>query len=319
VPASSPNRNDLAYFMIQQLVGSSKWGHFFWTVLLLTAFGVVVNSISNLLGEAAKGLGWASWPEDVIIVIAFAGLVWWLRSGASKHEQDYAPHVVSDSDPAVVRAVILYLSPADRPGSVENRQIIEEIIRGETSTEADTCLLANPGFIQRSDVTKLTWRMPLGAIDHHKSRLTHVVVIASADRNSGNSQSRGTIHDVPLFKQFIESVGRPATGQPCRFKVLGLAQLLESCNDESLKSRANDFINGVDFENVRELGEATVLSFNALSNLDVGAKETVVDVTGGQKPPTIAGTLVSQAEGRRIQYVSTHGYKVMTYDITYAI
>lgn len=317
---SSSKRNDIAYFMIQQLIGSSKLQHFFWTALLLTAFGIVVNSLSNLLESLATWLGWWTWPEDLLVVAAFAMLVWWLRHSASQHEQDYAPQVISDSDPATVRAIILYLSPPGKRGEDDDRKTIQELLTEIREGEGENVRLSPPGFIQRSDIAKLTWRMPLGAIDYHKARLKHVVVVASSDRIEGHHpNSRGTIHDVELFRDLIETVGSPAPGQPCPFRVMDVAQLLATCRDKSLKEASERFRNGIDFEDVRMLGEATILSFSALRELGITANETVVDVTGGQKPPTIAGTLVSQAEGRRIQYVSTNGYKVMTYDITYAL
>ena len=318
--APSSKRNDVAYFMVQQLVGSSKWQHFVWTALLLTAFGVVVNSLSNLFQALATWMGWWTWPEDLLIVFVFVMIVWWLRHHASQHEQDYAPQVISDSKPGEVRAIILYLSPPGTRGEVDDRATIQGILNGIQSGDTQSNRLSNPDFINRDDIKKLTWRMPLGAIDHHKNRLTHVVVIASADREGGNlANSRGTIHDMPLFREFLEAVGTSGPGQACPFRVLDVAQLLESCSDKSLQATAARFSRGVDFEDVSMLGEATLLSFSALRELRITAIETVVDVTGGQKPPTIAGTLVSQAEGRRIQYVSTNGYKVMTFDITYAI
>ena len=43
----------------------------------------------------------------------------------------------------------------------------------------------------------------------------------------------------------------------------------------------------------------------------------IVDITGGQKVTTVAGAVISIIEGRRFQYVSTHDYKVRTYDIAY--
>jgi hypothetical protein len=44
----------------------------------------------------------------------------------------------------------------------------------------------------------------------------------------------------------------------------------------------------------------------------------MIDITGGQKPPSVAGSAVAlEKEGRRIQYVSTRDFKIRSYDITY--
>jgi hypothetical protein len=47
------------------------------------------------------------------------------------------------------------------------------------------------------------------------------------------------------------------------------------------------------------------------------ASDILIDVTGGQKPTSIAGAAVALAEGRCIQYVSTRDYRVRVYDVTY--
>jgi hypothetical protein len=43
----------------------------------------------------------------------------------------------------------------------------------------------------------------------------------------------------------------------------------------------------------------------------------MIDITGGQKVPGVAGAVVALGEGRRFQYVSTRDYGVHTYDVMY--
>ncbi len=41
----------------------------------------------------------------------------------------------------------------------------------------------------------------------------------------------------------------------------------------------------------------------------------IIDVTGGQKPTSIAGALMTLYYDREFQYVSTQNYKVKSYDV----
>ena len=77
---------------------------------------------------------------------------------------------------------------------------------------------------------------------------------------------------------------------------------------------------GVNFEDAQQLVDAIALVQELLRKLGIPTREILVDITGGQKPPTVAGAVASLGEGRRFQYVSTvNDYKVVTYDPTYLI
>jgi len=58
-------------------------------------------------------------------------------------------------------------------------------------------------------------------------------------------------------------------------------------------------------------------AYDVLSSLKIPNYDVLVDITGGQKVPTVAGAAVALADGRHFQYVSTHDYQVRTYDVTY--
>jgi hypothetical protein len=73
----------------------------------------------------------------------------------------------------------------------------------------------------------------------------------------------------------------------------------------------------VDFENAQALVDAVEQAFDWLHDQQINDYEIMVDITGGQKVPTVAGAAVALGEGRRFQYVSTRDYKVCAYDITY--
>jgi hypothetical protein len=60
-------------------------------------------------------------------------------------------------------------------------------------------------------------------------------------------------------------------------------------------------------------------AFDWLHNQHIKDYDTMVDITGGQEVPTVAGAAVALGEGRRFQYVSTRDYKVRTYDIMYQV
>jgi hypothetical protein len=187
-------------------------------------------------------------------------------------------HVHAHQDsPQKVRALVLFLSPASGPDRDEAFKKLSE-----------------PGFRLTkeglSQLGKFSWRMPLEAIAYHLERLSYIYVIPSSD----SVNAKGTHLD---FSDFIKILDR----------------LLEN-HDLCL---SDDYKAGVDFENAQQLIECIESIYKNLHEKDIPDYDILVDITGGQKVPTVAGAAVALAEGRRFQYVSTRDYKVIAYDITY--
>lgn len=129
-----------------------------------------------------------------------------------------------------------------------------------------------------------SWEMPLLAIRHHAERLEQLYVFTS-------SGEFGTHHQ---FKRFHEIV---VAAYP-KLKVIELTG------------------EGTDFENMAEVHKELDQLYDQFDHLkSYGADDIMLDITGGQKPNSIAGALATLAEGRRFQYVSTVNKKVLCYDL----
>ena len=123
------------------------------------------------------------------------------------------------------------------------------------------------------------WKMPLKAIDFHVPKLEKLVVITSPESSSY----------FPEFRQLVEAI------------------FGEDMDITERKSSS--------FEDVRELFEIIKGIYEELSGR-YKDRDIIVDITGGQKPVSIAGALItSRYPERKFQYVSTNDYSVKTYDV----
>ena len=163
--------------------------------------------------------------------------------------------------------------------------------------------LSPPGGSKTGDETVVegpnalaSWRMAFEAISMQmkEGQLTRVIVIASADATS-------TKHDgsFRFFEKFRASMAT-MTGFPADNIVL-----------------ATGCVAGVDFENGEKLQTVMEAIYSNLATARFKNEEIIVDVTGGQKMPSILGGVVTLTQGRRLQYVSTRDFKIHEYDITY--
>jgi len=99
------------------------------------------------------------------------------------------------------------------------------------------------------------------------------------------------------------------------FKVYSLDQLIAESRPEKLP--AYGYALGVEYESPREIEEAVNIAYEACYRLGIRDHDILVDVTSGQKPASVAGAVVALGVNRRIQYVSTHDYRVRVYDVTF--
>jgi hypothetical protein len=190
--------------------------------------------------------------------------------------------IAVDDKPSGVKALILFLSPPGRDNV--------DAIHGD---------ITDPAVRQQF---KGSWRMPIEAIFHHLDRksLELIALIPSADVG----EIRGTIHEGDKFRNLVKRLTAGADGRP---EIKTAAELL---SDSTLAD-------GVDFENADLLVRVTGRVWTALEDRGYRTKDILIDITGGQKTTTIAGAAVSLHELRQFQYVSTHDYRVQTFDIDY--
>jgi hypothetical protein len=195
------------------------------------------------------------------------------------------PVVIHQDDaPEPVPALVMFLSP---PG--EEAQYLRRAADGEVDTGLNNRIFR--------ESIKRSWRMPVEALAYHRvsGTLRAIVVIPSADAESSEKLQLGTYRDVALFRNLVS---RLTDGE---VEVYTLP----------------DREDGVDYEQAQALKDAVEEAYELLVAKGFCTGDILVDITGGQKVPTIAGAAVALSEDRQFQYVSTRDYRIRTYDITY--
>ncbi len=139
-------------------------------------------------------------------------------------------------------------------------------------------------FKNYQDKDYISWEMPMQAIAYHVNRgaLERVEVITSPQSAEQFDEFKELVHRV--FPQYeLEISNNPVS----------------------------------DFEKVAEVYEKVESVIRALNRASHGKKykdsDMIIDVTGGQKPATIAGVLASVYHFMEVQYVSTRTKKVRAY------
>jgi len=273
--------------ILQHLLG----GHGGWATLvvvaLLTGLSWLTNSLYEWLVDFDRVLEGGrvdNWlPAHRLIAFGvFALELLILALLARKARRRYRPRVGSETAPAPVRGLILFLS------NLSSQQADELEPVADTLTSMD-------GF--RTQHGALNWRMPLEAIAYHASRLREVVVITSEGPTGSTSQ----------YTLFHRVVKRCFPGAGFRLRSIG------ELDDQ--------YDMGLDFEGVDRVSQATDDAYEALREGGLRQADILIDVTGGQKPNAVAATAVALAEGRRIQYVAcnreTGACHLSVYDVNY--
>jgi hypothetical protein len=143
--------------------------------------------------------------------------------------------------------------------------------------------------------------MPLEAISRHLSRLKKIIVIPSCDDPLHPEKKDGTFRDLSDF----------------RLTLKWLLPAPEKIEIRDVTEPPFDRLTGVDFERLQDLVNALDEIIDWLRAGGTKEYEIMIDITGGQKVPGVAGAVVALGEGRRFQYVSTRDYGVHTYDVMY--
>ncbi len=129
---------------------------------------------------------------------------------------------------------------------------------------------------------KLSWEMPLRAIKEHEETVERVIIIPSRESDT----------QFDAFKELISNI---------------------------LKDKINLKIqkhNPVDFENIEQIHETIENIYKKLKNEGYRERDIVVDITGGQKPVSIAGAASTVIyPDRYFQYVSTKTKEVKVYNM----
>ncbi len=137
--------------------------------------------------------------------------------------------------------------------------------------------------------SRWSWEQILRGIGAHGKKLEFIYLIGSSDSES----QTGSFRQLPIAAAFFEPYLK---GSKIR--------LAEAA---------------VDFENYASVSEALEKAIRAAKALGIGDQQICVDITGGQKPTSAAGTIATLNRDVVLQYVQTAGQKqALIYDIHYA-
>lgn len=225
-----------------------------------------------------KGVG-------VLIVVIF--ILTWLPDGMSGILEDYTAWLgwlQFCSALLMLFVTYLYLKnnirmlpvTIDIKGSKKAKVLIIFLSSNKEADEAAACRSIES--LERNN-----YRMPLVAIDHHRSRLKKIIVACSKD----------SCHQFDRFKECVSNVLPDFD-----------ASIIEVKNLDS-------------FEDAKGIYDFLDDTFRELAGQKFREKEIVIDVTGGQKIVSIAACIYALPNDREIEYVSTTDYGVKTYDIKY--
>jgi hypothetical protein len=155
--------------------------------------------------------------------------------------------------------------------------INKEIRRIESSLQDNTVSIET--FFDKQ------WEMPLIAINYHKKRLETLYVFTS-EGDMGSSEL------MYIFRQVIE-------------------RLYPSLRVREVKPK------GINYEDVKQVFNEVEFFYANAKNDGYAEHDIIVDVTGGQKPNTIAASIATLISGREFQYISTGTKEVFAYDVWY--
>jgi len=278
--------DELPIFLARAMFGGSNN---LKIVVLVLALWVSINLLSASISDwFLQPFGWLP-AARVLPLMLLLGLLWWL---GRRRVRQISLTVVQSEDPQKCKALVLFLSPPRVDSGSVDAWSSDPAMKGG---------ILNPEI--RSGF-KGPWRMPLEAIAHHLERLTDILVLPSSD---APGEQDGTYRHLDRFRTLVKWL---ACDDRRRIEVLGPAQF------SAESSREWDL--GADFEDADSLVRALGRMLEFLHLRKIEDYEIMIDITGGQKPPSVAGSAVAlEKEGRRIQYVSTRDFKIRSYDITY--
>lgn len=257
------------------------------TLGLLVALSLALVAIEDWV----SGLPYWRVTALILFAVVLLGVYWQAR----RWRGEMIPTVHTDETPHQVKVLILFLSPV---GPDDKR---DEALAQVTAVE---------GALRDAETRRRirgSWRMPLEAIAYHGERLRTVVVIGSSDsRKPGASDpsDNGTYRQIPPFKALIRRLTDP----------MGQAPQILSLQEFTGEAR---YAAGVDFEDITACQEAINSVHRQVRSDGLRESDVLVDITGGQKPNSIAGAAAAiMVANRRFEYVSTRDFKVRTFDVT---
>jgi hypothetical protein len=182
-------------------------------------------------------------------------------------------------------------------------------------------------FIQK-DFNKLPWAMTLISIEHHlkgtskNGKLKQLSIIASSNEPSWSIKNKLSSPSMEQVNDFIEILKKYLEYNNLKL-VIKIAKKVDETliltNETDMKNNnCYKRIYGINFGSVEETNEAMRQILENKINKIYSHKETVIDITGGQKSSTVAGILAATSLDVCNQYVDTNDTtKVKGYNFLY--
>jgi hypothetical protein len=144
------------------------------------------------------------------------------------------------------------------------------------------------------------WEMPLRALHHHRNQLRSVTLVCS----------RESLPQAPWFAALLDvryAAAFPHLGREAvRLLVHSGADVaLEPCPPSTTDAPPATDHRGWDFEEYNELYDGLIGMMNVFQREGMREREVILDVTGGQKPNSVVGALLTVNRRAKFQYVQT--------------
>ncbi|MDQ7055057.1 MAG: hypothetical protein Q9M89_00535 [Persephonella sp.] len=246
-----------------------------------------LKSVQNIFGSF---LNW----KTFLFIVAFSVSLSWIGDGIYEIVKKYLPayYFVFLLTAGLVIASVLFLYVKHQMNRLGNTDIDvqpkepdkKRVLILFLSHANDIDSAKNISSFEDFKNVKLNWEISAIAIKHHLPALKEVIVITS-DMSA------------PQFDTFKEMIHRIFPDDV--FTI-------------------NRYENAVDFENVEQVYDSLKEIYRTLKKEKKIKRNAdfIVDVTGGQKIPSVAGAIFTlAAEGREFQYVSTRTKKVIGFDV----
>jgi len=274
--------------VLEHLLMGSRLESMLMVLAVLVGLGWFTDSLFEWLTDIGTWLEGGTvehWIplHRVLAVGFFAALLIRLRALAEATRERFRPRIETMVAPPRARALILYLSAL-------YEEQFDELAGAIDSLDGLDAFRARHGG--------LNWRMPIEAIAHHRAHLSRIVLVCSGDepRRPGSASQR------LLFEQLVKRCF-----PDCEFTI-------EVAEDDH---RGAD--RGIDFNDIDAVVRLTDTAFERLvEKARIAPADILIDITGGSKLCSVAGSVVALAEGRRMQYV-TGQYQVRVQDVSYVL
>lgn len=256
----------------------------FFLILFSTWFIDLLNTgIRKLAVLIGLKIIFLKFGGAIIILTVFVFLI--IRINKKRSEIE-----VKSEPPKSVKVLVVFLSNLGRI-TVEEKKKIDEIKNIIKSNADDKYINKLKDLIFKS-----TWGMPLHAIEYHNRTLEKVYVMTSKDKENEKTNEfiKGSYREFSDFKEIFE-----------------LFYKKEDFIEEFIKG-------GINFENIKIVFDITNKIFEYLFKNGYGKDDFIIDITGGQKPNSIAAAIATLTMESKFQYISTNPpHDVLSHDIGY--